>query len=71
MDLVSIHQAAAWLQATPFQIRRAAAQLGLDVDCRINGVDCFRDTDVDRIAAHLAACRGRAMMPTPFNIPIM
>ena len=71
MDLVSIHQAAAWLQATPHQIRLAAAAVGIEPDGRINGVDVFLETDIERIAFQLAMQRGYTTFPLPPITPPM
>lgn len=71
MDLVSIHQAASWLQATPHSIRQAARKLGIEVDCRINGIDCFLARDIERIALQLALTRGYTTSLPTFNTPLM
>jgi hypothetical protein len=72
IDIVSIHMAAAYLQATPRMIRSAAAKLGIEVDCRLNGVDCYLEKDLDRIAAYLVAHRGADSFPfNSFPTPLM
>ena len=52
-NIISIGQAAAMIQAMPDRIRTAAVALGIVPAMRINNVDHFAETDLERIAEHL------------------
>jgi hypothetical protein len=52
-SIISIGQAAALIQAMPTRIRNAAIALGIQPAMRINNVDHFAESDIERIAAYL------------------
>jgi hypothetical protein len=51
--VVSIGQAAALLQQMPHRIRVAADALGVTPTMRINTIDYFAESDIQRIGDHL------------------
>lgn len=55
--VVSIGQMACRIQQMPDVIREAALQLGIAPSMRLNGVDHFDESDLERIAEHLQAKR--------------
>jgi len=52
-SIVSIGQAAALIQMMPSEISAVAAELGIQPAIRINGIDHFCESDLQRIAEHL------------------
>jgi hypothetical protein len=50
---VSIGQAAAWLQQSPQRIEQAAQSLGVRPAMRLNRVDHYHESDVERIGDYL------------------
>jgi hypothetical protein len=52
-SFVSIGQATALVQAMPADIRRAANELGIQPAVKINLIDHFAESDLQRIAEHL------------------
>jgi hypothetical protein len=55
IEIVSIGQLAAWIQASPSRIRKAAEALGIQPAYRINGVEHFDEADGERICKFLNA----------------
>lgn len=52
-SIASLGTACQWWQVTPQMIRDAAEVLGISPTIRINGIDHFSESDLDRIAAYL------------------
>ena len=57
MDISSIGRASALLQQMPKRITAAAAQLRIEPVLRINGVDHYDDTDLQKIRQYLTERR--------------
>ncbi len=52
-SIIAIGRAVSILHAMPNRIRAAAGELGISPAIKINGVEHFDETDVDRIGRHL------------------
>jgi hypothetical protein len=52
-SIIAIGKAVSILHVMPGRIRAAAGELGITPAIKINGVEHFDETDVDRIGQHL------------------
>ncbi len=59
-SIIAIGKAVSILHVMPNRIRAAAGELGISPAIKINGVEHFDETDVDRIGRHLEQSQPQA-----------